>query len=100
MIKLIAYYKEPQDKESFDKKYFEEHVPLAKKMPGLIKIEVSRLKGLGNMPPDFYMQADLYFNNAEELNAAMMSDEGKASAKNLMSFAKEVTSMSVAEVIE
>ncbi|MEO8446972.1 MAG: EthD family reductase [bacterium] len=100
MVKLIAYYKEPQDKDSFDKKYFEEHMPLAKKMPGLVKIEVSRLKGLGKMQPDFYMQADMYFNNEDELNAAMISEEGRASAKNLMSFAKEVTSMSVAEVIE
>ncbi|MDQ3019110.1 MAG: EthD family reductase [Bacteroidota bacterium] len=100
MVKLIAYYKEPADKEDFDKKYFEDHLPLAKKMPGLIKTEIARLKNLGEGNSKYYMQADMYFENRDVLNSAMSSAEGKAAAKNLMSFAKEIVSMSVGEILE
>ena len=44
MIKLIALYKKPADAdaiEAFEKHYFENHMPLVAKIPGLIKSEVS-----------------------------------------------------------
>ena len=100
MTKLIAYYKVPENKDEFEKKYFEEHLPLAKKMPGLIKCEIVRLKGLGGAEPRFFMQADMYFENEDALNKAMSSAEGRAAAKNLMSFAKDYVSMCVGELEE
>lgn len=100
MVKLIAYYKEPADKADFEKKYFEEHLPLAKKMPGLIRSEVSKLKGISDGGTKYYLQTDMYFDNLDSLNNAMSSAEGKAAAKNLMSFAKDVVSMSIGEVVE
>ena len=45
MVKLVAVYKKPDDTAAFDKHYFEAHLPLAKKMPGLIRTELE--KGLG-----------------------------------------------------
>ncbi|MEP7146666.1 MAG: EthD family reductase [bacterium] len=99
MVKLIAYYKEPEDKSVFEKKYFDEHLPLAEKMPGLIKAEVSKLKGIGEGSSKFYMQTDLYFDNSESLNSAMISPEGKSAAKNLMSFAKDIVTMSIGEIV-
>ena len=35
MVKLIAIYKHPQDKEAFDKHYFETHAPFFLKFPGI-----------------------------------------------------------------
>jgi len=100
MTKLIAYYKTPEKKEEFEKKYFEEHLPLAKKMPGLVKCEVVKLKGLGGSEPRFFMQTDMYFENEEALNRAMSSEEGRAAAKNLMSFAKDYVSMCIGDQVE
>lgn len=97
MTKLIAYYKTPENKDEFEKKYFDEHLPLAKKMPGLLKCEVVKLKGLGGAEPKFFMQADMYFENENFLNSAMGSEEGRAAAKNLMSFAKDYVTMCVGE---
>ncbi len=57
MVKLIAYYKVPENKEAFDKKYNEEHLPLANKMPGLIKTEVYKLKNLSGDDSGFYLQS-------------------------------------------
>ncbi|HVX75718.1 MAG TPA: EthD family reductase, partial [Bradyrhizobium sp.] len=42
MAHLLVMYKTPKDAAAFDKHYFETHVPLAKKIPGLRKYEVSQ----------------------------------------------------------
>ncbi len=42
MARMVVIYKVPADVAAFDKHYYEIHVPLAKKLPGLRKYEVSR----------------------------------------------------------
>ena len=99
MTKLVALYRTPPDKELFDKMYFEEHLPLVDKMPGLKKTEITRLKSLGG-EEKYYLQAEMYFDDIDALNASMASPEGKAAASNLMSFAKELVIMMIGEVKE
>ena len=98
MVKLVALYKAPEDKEGFLEKYTNEHLPLAKQMPGLIKAEVYNVKSLG--ANKYFLCAELYFENEDALNAAMGSTEGRAAAKNLMSFAKEFVEMHIAELTD
>lgn len=88
MVKLIAMYKTPSDAEAFDKHYNEVHMPLVAKIPGLIKSEVSKLKVLPGTETNFYMMTEMYYENMDSFNAAMGSPEGKASARDLMNFAK------------
>lgn len=88
MIKLVALYKQPSDKEAFDKHYFEHHMPLVEKIPGLLKAEVSKLKALPGTESSYYLMAEMYYDNIDSFNAAMASPEGKASAKDLVNFAK------------
>ncbi len=40
MARMVAIYKTPKDIQAFDKHYFEVHIPMAKKLPGLIKYDV------------------------------------------------------------
>ena len=47
MIKLIALYKQPEDREKFDEHYYSTHVPITEKIPGLIKMEVTNIIGNG-----------------------------------------------------
>ena len=42
MAHVVVMYKTPKDTAAFDKYYFETHVPIAKKIPGLRKYEVSK----------------------------------------------------------
>jgi len=88
MIKLVALYKTPEDKEQFDKHYFEVHMPLVAKIPGLVKSEVSKLKPLPGTGLNYYMITEMYYQDMDSFNAAMASPEGKASAKDLINFAK------------
>jgi len=41
MARMVVIYKQPADAAAFAKHYFETHVPLAKKLPGLRKYEIS-----------------------------------------------------------
>ncbi len=88
MVKLVAMYKTPADIEMFEKHYFEKHMPLVEKIPGLIKSEISKLKALPGTDSEYYMMTEMYYDDMDAFNAAMASPEGKASAKDLVNFAK------------
>ncbi len=89
MVKLVAMYKTPSDIEMFEKHYFEKHMPLVDKIPGLIKSEVSKLKVLPGTESLYFMMAEMYYDDMDAFNAAMGSPEGKASARDLVNFAKD-----------
>lgn len=98
MVKLIALYKTPDNKEEFDKHYTEVHTLLVKKMPGLHKLEVAKITGAPIGEPKHYLIAEMYFDSMDALNASMASPEGKASARDLMGFAGNLVTMFYAEV--
>lgn len=98
VAKLIALYKNPANKPEFDEKYFQEHLPLARKMPGLQLVEVSRITGAPMGEAKYHIMAELYFEDVDSMKSALASPEGKAAGKNLMGFAGELVSMMFAEV--
>ena len=100
MVKLIALYKTPENPKEFDLHYFDTHTPLVKKMPGLRKLEIAKITGAPIGEPKHYLQAEMYFDSQDALNAAMASPEGKATARDLMSFAANIVTMFYADVKE
>lgn len=100
MVKLIALYKKPSDTEAFDNHYKNKHTPLILKMPGLQKLEVSKITGAIGGEAKFYILAEMYFESEDALNAAMASPEGKAAGKDLMEFAGGLVQMMIAEVVD
>jgi len=98
MVKLVALYKKPANVEEFDDKYFNTHLPLAAKMPGVKKVEVARITGSPAGESEYYLMAEVYYDSMEDLQASMASPEGRASTKNLMSFAKDVAYFMFADI--
>jgi uncharacterized protein (TIGR02118 family) len=98
MIKLIALYKKPANPQEFDKRYFEGHLPIASKIPGLKRMEVAKMTGSPQGEAEYYLIAELYFDNMDALKAGMSSPEGKEAGKDVMSFAKDIVTMMFAEV--
>jgi uncharacterized protein (TIGR02118 family) len=98
MVKLVVLYKKPANPAEFDKRYFEQHLPIANKIPGLKKVEVAHITGAPMGESEYYLQAELYFENMEAMKAGLNSPEGKATAKDVMEFAKDIISMMFAEV--
>jgi uncharacterized protein (TIGR02118 family) len=91
-------YRQPPDPAAFDQHYRDVHMPLAAKLPGLVKMEVAKTFGSPGGAPQFYQVAELYFESKEAMFAALQSPEGKAAAKDVMSFAGDVIHMMFANV--
>jgi uncharacterized protein (TIGR02118 family) len=88
MAHVVVMYKTPKDAAAFDKYYAETHIPIAKKLPGLRKYEVSRGPVATPAGPSAYhLIATLYFDGMAEIAAAFGSAEGKAAAADVAKFA-------------
>jgi uncharacterized protein (TIGR02118 family) len=101
MVKLTVLYGPPTDPAAFDKYYLESHVPIADALPGLRRNEVSRVSGtLDGSTPLYHLQAELYFDSADALTAAVRSEEGAATAADLANFATGGVTMMISEVLK
>ena len=81
MAKMTVIYKTPKDIASFERHYFDVHVPLAKQLPGLIKYEINDgpiVSTTGHT--DTYRIAHLYFDSLESMRAAFGSEIGQRCA--------------------
>jgi len=88
MAKVVALYKKPTDAAKFDAYYYSKHVPIAKKIAGLRRYEVSRgpvSTPQGDSP--YHLVALLEFDSMEAIGAALASPEGQATAADLGNFA-------------
>jgi uncharacterized protein (TIGR02118 family) len=88
MAKLIVMYRTPKDPEAFDRYYSSTHVPLARKIPGLEKYEVSQgavASPTGQAP--YHLVAVLHFPSLAALQTALSSPEGQAAAGDIPNFA-------------
>jgi len=72
--RITIQYALPADAAGFDAHYRDVHVPLASKLPGLRRFTVShpRALGTGDAP---YLVAELWFDDAEAMKAALKSAE-------------------------
>jgi uncharacterized protein (TIGR02118 family) len=88
MAEVLVLYKTPKDPDAFDRYYAEIHIPLAKKMPGLRKFQVSQgAVATPAGPSGVYLIAMLTFDSMTAIQAAFGSPEGKAAAGDLPNFA-------------
>jgi uncharacterized protein (TIGR02118 family) len=89
MAKLVVLYKKPADAAAFKSHYVATHIPLAKKIPGLQKYEVSDgavASPQGESP--YQLVAVLSFESMVALKAGLSSPEGQATAGDLGNFAQ------------
>jgi len=92
MARMVIIYKTPKDAVAFDRHYFETHVPLAKKLPGLRKYEISRgpITAVAG-PSDVYLIGTLHFDDMEAMKQAFASPEGRAAAADRRTYAPDET---------
>jgi len=90
MARMVVIYRQPTDVNAFAKHYFETHVPLARKIPGLRKYEISHgpvtiVAG----PPDVHLIGTLHFDHLDAIKAAFASPEGRAAAADRRLYAPD-----------
>lgn len=88
MAKLIALYKTPADTAAFDAYYAATHAPLAKTIPGLRSYDISSgaVAGPGGAT-GYHLVATLSFDSLADIQSALGSPEGQATAADLANFA-------------
>ncbi|KID27948.1 hypothetical protein HQ32_04791 [Prauserella sp. Am3] len=92
MIKLTVLYDTPTDPTAFDRHYFDIHVPLARKVPGLDRIEVTRFApGPDGAAPRYHLMAELYFRDQDAMQSALSSPEGTALGADTPNLATPLT---------
>ena len=89
MARMLVIYKTPQDPATFNKHYFEVHIPLAEKLPGIRKYEVSRGPVTTLAGGEAYMVAILTFDSVAAIKAAFASEAGAACAADRRHFAPD-----------
>ena len=94
MARLMVMYKTPKDAAAFDKHYFGTHIPIAKKIPGLRKYEISNGPVVTPAGPSgFHLIATLHFDNLAAIQNAFASTEGQAAAADVQTFTTDPPNM-------
>ncbi|WP_052273316.1 EthD family reductase [Flavihumibacter solisilvae] len=88
MYKVTLLYSQPADAAAFDKYFLETHLPLAERLEGYLKMELTNFVSnpSGEKPP-FYRMSELYFVDQHSLQHSLDSPEGKAMVTDFSKFA-------------
>ena len=87
MLKLTVLYHHPEDAETFEDYYANERLPLAAKMPNVLRFESGRVGTVDGSEPQSHRIAKLWFESAERLGEALYSPEGEAATGDIRNFA-------------
>jgi uncharacterized protein (TIGR02118 family) len=96
MAKLIALYKQPPDIGAFDEAYFNTHLPLIAKVPGLQSTRIIRFQRT-LMGDGYYLMAEMAFESLDSLKSGLRSPEMASAGENLNTFAEGLVSLLIGE---
>ena len=88
MARIVALYDKPKDPAAFDRYYETTHVDIAQTMPGLRSIELSKgpvVTAAGGA--SYHRVGTLRFDSWDDLQKALASPEGQATAADVANFA-------------
>ena len=99
MLKGTALFGYPQDPDAFEEYYANIHVPIVEKIPNLRRFEAARIVATpdGSEPP-YYRIGELYFEDAEQMQAGLASEEGQASIADFQNFATGGVTLFISEI--
>ena len=88
MAKLLVLYTPPHDPAHFQEHFYARHVPIAKKIPGLRRYEVSAGPIASPQgPAPLHLIAELTFDSMADIQSALASPQGIAAGNDLANFA-------------
>lgn len=98
MVKLVFLYGHPEDPDAFDTYFDVTHTPLVERIPNLRRFECGKVASLAAAAPcPYYFMAELWFDDDEQMRAALASSAGQVAAEDTAQFATGgVTSFIVA----
>ena len=85
--RLIVLYRPPEDPAAFDTHYRDVHTPIVERYPNLRGMVLTRTDGVAGREPDYYLMAEMSFDSRADLDAALASEAGRESGRDLRNFA-------------
>ena len=82
MVHFLVSYEQPANAAAFDRHYFDVHVPLAKRLPGLRRYSISR-NPIAVRGPDPYLVALLEWEDMDSLRRDFASPRGQETARDV-----------------
>jgi uncharacterized protein (TIGR02118 family) len=95
--RLIALYQQPEDPAAFDAHYLGAHTPIILRYPGLRELRTTKVEPIGPRSTPYYIQAEMVFETRADLDAAIGSEAGIESARDLRNFATAGVTLFVME---
>ena len=95
--RLIVLYSTPEDPAAFDAHYRDVHTPIVQRYPNLRGLSLTRTDGVAGRPPDFYLMAEMSFDSRADLDAALASEAGRESGRDLRNFAGAGATLLIAD---
>lgn len=88
LARLLVIYGQPSDPVTFERYYYETHVPLVQQLPGLQAFWVSQgsVSASGDSP--CHLVAEIAFDSMDDLESALSSAEGVAVREDVTNFAE------------
>jgi uncharacterized protein (TIGR02118 family) len=83
---MVVQYGQPTDAAVFEERY-REHVRLINEVPGVLRYTLGRPTARGGEPPATYLVAELDFESAEAMAAAMGTPEWAAAGEGVRELA-------------
>jgi uncharacterized protein (TIGR02118 family) len=87
MFKFVSIYRRVDDEEQLEDFFSSVHLRLAEQLPGLVKTEVSRVRGKPGGESRFHLMYELYFESEETLFNSLGSPPGRKMMASLMEWA-------------
>jgi uncharacterized protein (TIGR02118 family) len=76
MRKFVVVYYRVDDEAALEQFYNATHLPLVEQLPGLLKLEVSRVTGQPTGLSRFHLMVEAYFATEDSLRRALISPQG------------------------
>jgi uncharacterized protein (TIGR02118 family) len=96
-VRLIALYDQPSDPGAFDAHYESVHAPIVRRYPRLRDLRLTKTASVSERLPRYYLMAEMVFDSRADLDAALASDAGRESGRDLRNFAQAGVDLFVAD---
>jgi uncharacterized protein (TIGR02118 family) len=83
MVHFFVAYEQPFDVAAFDRHYFDVHVPLAKRLPGLRRYSISRNPRTVRGPEPYHLVALLDWDDMDSLRQDFASSLGREMTRDV-----------------
>ena len=99
MVTATALFGHPEDPNAFEEYYANTHMPMVPPIPNLLRHEAARVVATpdGSEPP-YHRIFEGYFEDMEQLQGGMGSEEGQAAVADIENFATGGATIFISEV--